>query len=124
MNLTQIQPRSNDVQAEALEAGLEPQPEAAPSKEESKEIPIPRQEEKQQHLDTNEKTEEKEQEEIVKKEKRTGYLSLFRYATPLDRLILLFSTLCAIAAGAALPLVTVSSLPLPLFTKGLGQCIE
>lgn len=89
---TQIEPRS-DVQAEAPEARSEAQPEAQ-SEVQSKQIATAKQV-KEQHPDTKEK------------KKRTGYLSLFRYASPLDRLILLFSTLCAIAAGTALPLITV-----------------
>lgn len=39
------------------------------------------------------------------------FFGLWRYATKIDVLILLVSAICAIAAGAALPLFTVSSLP-------------
>jgi ATP-binding cassette subfamily B (MDR/TAP) protein 1 len=41
-------------------------------------------------------------------EVKVGYFSLYRYATKIDILILIISTICTIAAGAAMPLMTVS----------------
>jgi ATP-binding cassette subfamily B (MDR/TAP) protein 1 len=38
---------------------------------------------------------------------KTGYLDLYRYATLTDKIIIVISTICAIAGGAALPLMTV-----------------
>lgn len=39
-----------------------------------------------------------------------GYFSLFRYASGKDKLIMVFAFFAAIAAGAVMPLMTVSSL--------------
>jgi hypothetical protein len=118
-----MQPQSDEVQAEALEVSSEPEPEAPQVKEKNEERATAANVKEPQLTDTNKKKEEEKEDKRKekKKEKRAGYLSLFRYATPLDRLILLFSTLCAIAAGAALPLVTVSSLSLPQLTNNLGH---
>ncbi|KAL2213871.1 multidrug resistance protein MDR [Sarocladium strictum] len=104
-----MQPQSDEVQAEALEVSSEPEPEAPQVKEKNEERATAANVKEPQLTDTNKKKEEEKEDKRKekKKEKRAGYLSLFRYATPLDRLILLFSTLCAIAAGAALPLVTI-----------------
>lgn len=57
------------------------------------------------HLPPNER-------EIVEKQLRIAnvpvtYWTLFRYATKLDLAIIFISTICAIAGGAALPLMTV-----------------
>lgn len=57
------------------------------------------------HLPPNER-------EIVEKQLRipkvsATYWTLFRYATKLDLAIIFISTICAIAGGAALPLMTV-----------------
>lgn len=41
---------------------------------------------------------------------KISFFGLYRYASHLDILILVVSAICAIAAGAALPLFTVSSL--------------
>ncbi len=38
---------------------------------------------------------------------KVNYFSVFRYATRVDLLIIVVSTICAIAGGAALPLMTV-----------------
>lgn len=43
-------------------------------------------------------------------EVKIGFFGLYRYASTWDWLILVVSTLCAIAAGAALPLFTVSGI--------------
>lgn len=59
------------------------------------------------HLSQHEK-------DILKKqldapEVKIGFFGLYRYADKMDILILVISAICAIAAGAALPLFTVSS---------------
>ena len=40
-----------------------------------------------------------------------GYFSLFRYATAKDKLIMVVALIASIAAGAVMPLMTVSSYP-------------
>ena len=52
--------------------------------------------------------------EIIKRqldipEVKITYTSLYRYATRNDRIIVAISTICAIAGGAVLPLMTVST---------------
>lgn len=42
-------------------------------------------------------------------EVKIGYFSLYRYATKMDLTILVIASICAIAAGAAMPLMTVST---------------
>lgn len=42
-------------------------------------------------------------------EVKIGYFSLYRYANKMDLTILLISSICTIAAGAAMPLMTVSA---------------
>lgn len=39
---------------------------------------------------------------------KVGYFTLYRYATKMDILILIIAGICAIAGGAAMPLMTVS----------------
>jgi hypothetical protein len=41
---------------------------------------------------------------------KASYLMLYRYATKMDLLIIVFSSVCAIAAGAIFPIMTVSTL--------------
>jgi ATP-binding cassette subfamily B (MDR/TAP) protein 1 len=60
------------------------------------------------HLPEHEKTILKRQTEVP--EVKVGYLTLYRYATKMDIVILVVSAFCAIAAGAAMPLMTVSTL--------------
>lgn len=38
---------------------------------------------------------------------RIGYLQLFRYATPSDKLLMLVGTICALAHGTGMPLMTI-----------------
>ncbi|KAI9782007.1 MAG: GTPase-activating protein [Peltula sp. TS41687] len=58
-----------------------------------------------EHLPPNERDIIKRQLEVP--EVKVTYLTLFRYATKLDLLIVFVSSLCAIAGGAAMPLMTV-----------------
>ena len=44
---------------------------------------------------------------IVKEEKPLSYLKLFRYATSLDRLLILIGTLCSMTVGTSLPIMTI-----------------
>lgn len=69
------------------------------------------------HLSPHEK-------DILKKqldapEVKIGFFGLYRYADRMDMLILLVSAICAIAAGAALPLFTVSTLLRSQFYQSL-----
>lgn len=55
-----------------------------------------------------------DEKEIVKRQlhlptTKVNYTTLFRYATRNDILIIVISSICAIAGGAAMPLMTVSS---------------
>jgi ATP-binding cassette, subfamily B (MDR/TAP), member 1 len=49
-------------------------------------------------------------------EVKVGYFTLYRYATKMDVLILIIAGICAIGGGAAMPLMTVSSRILKLWT--------
>jgi len=59
------------------------------------------------HLPEHEKTILKLQTEVP--EVKVNYLTLYRYATKMDIVILMVSAISAIAAGAAMPLMTVST---------------
>jgi len=59
------------------------------------------------HLPEHEKTILKRQTEVP--EVKVGYLTLYRYATKMDIIILMISAFCAIVAGAAMPVMTVST---------------
>lgn len=59
------------------------------------------------HLPENEKAILKKQ--LDSEESSVSFLALFRYASRMDLLIIFISAICAIAAGAALPLFTVSA---------------
>lgn len=52
--------------------------------------------------------------QIESQDVSVSFIGLYRYATKVDLLIILVSALCAIAAGAALPLFTVSGTAEPL----------
>ncbi len=64
------------------------------------------------HLPEHERTILKRQTDVP--EVKVGYLTLFRYATTMDILILAVSAFCTIVAGAAMPLMTVSTTLLSL----------
>jgi hypothetical protein len=63
------------------------------------------------HLPDNEKAILKRQ--LDTPDVKVGFFTLFRYATNMDISILVISTICTIAAGAAMPLMTVSRSLLP-----------
>lgn len=60
------------------------------------------------HLPESEKAVLKKQ--LHAEESSVSFIALFRYASRMDMLIIFVSAICAIAAGAALPLFTVSAL--------------
>lgn len=61
-----------------------------------------------EHLPPNEREIIKRQLEVP--DVKVTYLTLYRYATKMDLLVILISSLCAIGGGAAMPLMTVSIL--------------
>lgn len=52
---------------------------------------------------------------------KISFFGLYRYASKMDYLILLVSAICAIAAGAAMPLFTVSFCPETLNNHSVAQ---
>ncbi|KAJ3300113.1 ATP-binding cassette, sub-B (MDR TAP), member 4 [Borealophlyctis nickersoniae] len=60
----------------------------------------------------------REKQDKKKNEPKLGYLQLYRHATPFDYLLILGGTICALAAGAGMPLMTI------IFSDVLGAFIE
>jgi ATP-binding cassette subfamily B (MDR/TAP) protein 1 len=96
------------LKTEALNTGTESPAEEDLRKLDSHIITVPEKEQKEDpfaHLPPDEA-------EILRRQVdipvvKSGYLTLYRYATTNDKIIIAISVFCAIAGGAALPLMTV-----------------
>jgi ATP-binding cassette subfamily B (MDR/TAP) protein 1 len=64
------------------------------------------------HLSNNEKRILSQQ--LLMPDVNTSYTMLYRYATPLDILIIVMSVICSMASGAVMPLMTVNYCLVPM----------